>query len=1019
MALLGVHHLHVLLDQVADGERERRARLRERHALGRHVGALLDAQPLAGDHEAARLRGHLAAVGRGHVGGLRAHAEDAGVLPGLERHLAVLGRARDQATERRLGAEGQRPELAAETDAHGVRRRPAERRREALGERAQRGRVRVGRAPAVAPAERDERVHEQLEARLVALHARDGARHLGDGTRLAREDQAVAAGEALLEAAVLLLALVEADHDAVPQAPDQALDGGRLRVALAREGERHFGHPLEVQELRPARQLGRVTRVELAGVGERGERPRPLRERLAVDEVAVVGAERLVERVGERVEELLVDGEAAGARVDQELHAPGRERDVAAAAGPVADQAVGVDGGREPLEDVAHRARRGLLAALLGEHAAELAEREERRGAAESLLGAAVGVALEEIEAGRHAQQRRLVGDEHRAAHGAGPRGLGDRGQRDRRAGAQLREQACGHALAVVADGELHLEGVAHAVGEPLDGHLEGDLVAGELALGGVRRRGHLDRELDALGALGRPGDLARGRAGDRRPLRRDLRLPRAALAFHDAADAGGRERVAGADEARERRLHDDREPHRHLAGREAEALGAAHRLGAELEVGQVVGERYLHGRHAVGADLDRRVVVRHRLEAPAHGDLLEEAGLLALAARAPRLLGERQVAEDEAARVAHGEPRPGVDEEVRDRVEALLLPEGQDGLVDEPERHLARERLLPRVAEADRHRDRVTRARLRRVLERHVDAVVDRVHLDPRRGGDGRGLAQVRLALRRGGGAGDAAAHQDEVDGELRSVGPLHGELQGRAPALHLDPLIRVALRPLGDGERAALLEGALQHERGRLPGVVGLLVGRDLEDARRRLGPGDGLGAAGVEVDADHLCASETVMGLELDDVDARVVERQVEGRRLLAARDGRLGDLLVDHVGHVAGHAVREVAGAEVRVPLAVQQPHLHLGALLQAAIRADHDHLGRDLGRALEVARHLEPEDEGRERDDVLRVGDGLVVGAGHRRLDHVGARLRGRLDGGVEGELRGAVLVGGVVLLELA
>src|SRR5439155_908324 len=126
----------------------------------------------------------------------------------------------------------------------------------------------------------------------------------------------------------------------------------------------------------------------------------------------------------------------AGARVDQEVDRPRRERHVAAAAGPVADQAVGVYGRWEPLEDVAHRARRGLLPALLGEHAAELAEREERRGAAESLLGAAVRVALEEVEAGRHSQQRRLVGDEHRAAHGAGPRGLGDRGQCDRRAGA-------------------------------------------------------------------------------------------------------------------------------------------------------------------------------------------------------------------------------------------------------------------------------------------------------------------------------------------------------------------------------------------------------------------------------------------------------------------------------------------------------------------------------------------------------------------------------------------------------
>src|SRR5439155_8982739 len=140
----------------------------------------------------------------------------------------------------------------------------------------------------------------------------------------------------------------------------------------------------------------------------------------------------------------------------------------------------------------------------------------------------------------------------------------------------------------------------------------------------------------------------------------------------------------------------------------------------------------YLHRRHAVGADLDRRVVVRHRLEAPAHGDLLEEARLLAFAARAPRLFGERQVAEDQAARVAHGETRPGLGQEVRDRVEALLLPERQHGLVDEPERHLAGERLLLQVAEADRHRDRVARAGPGGVPAVTGGAVVARVTFTP-----------------------------------------------------------------------------------------------------------------------------------------------------------------------------------------------------------------------------------------------------------------------------------------------
>src|SRR5207249_146300 len=195
--------------------------------------------------EAARVPRDPAPVGGGYVRRLGAHAEDGGALAGLERHLALLAGGRDQAAERRLGAEGERLQVAAEADAHRVPPRPRQRRREALGKRAQRRRVGVGRAPAVAPPERDQRVHQELEARLVALHARDGARDLGDRPRLAGENETVAAREALLEAAVLLLALVEADHDAVPQAPDEALDGGRLRVALARERERHLGHALQ------------------------------------------------------------------------------------------------------------------------------------------------------------------------------------------------------------------------------------------------------------------------------------------------------------------------------------------------------------------------------------------------------------------------------------------------------------------------------------------------------------------------------------------------------------------------------------------------------------------------------------------------------------------------------------------------------------------------------------------------------------------------------------------------------
>src|SRR5262249_51198145 len=133
--------------------------------------------------------------------------------------------------------------------------------------------------------------------------------------------------------------------------------------------------------------------------------------------------------------------------------------------------------------------------------------------------------------------------------------------------------------------------------------------------------------------------------------------------------------------------------------------------------------------------------------EAPADGHLLEEAALLALPARSAGLLRERDVAEDEPARIAHGEARRRVGQEVRNRVQALLLPEREHGLVHEPERHLAGKRLPPRVLERDLDGDRLARPGARRVLERHVDAVVDRVHLDPRGRGDRRRLPKVQTS--------------------------------------------------------------------------------------------------------------------------------------------------------------------------------------------------------------------------------------------------------------------------------
>ncbi len=82
-----------------------------------------------------------------------------------------------------------------------------------------------------------------------------------------------------------------------------------------------------------------------------------------------------------------------------------------------------------------------------------------------------------------------------------------------------------------------------------------------------------------------------------------------------------------------------------------------------------------------------------------------------------------------------------------------------------------------------------------------------------------------------------------------------------------------------------------------------------------------------------------------------------------------------------------------------------------------VGTDHHHLGLDAGRPLDVARHLEAEHEGRQRDDGAGGGHRLVVRAGDRRLDDVGAGLSGRLDGRIQHQVGGAAGVGRVLTLE--
>ncbi len=490
-----------------------------------------------------------------------------------------------------------------------------------------------------------------------------------------------------------------------------------------------------------------------------------------------------------------------------------------------------------------------------------------------------------------------------------------------------------------------------------------------------------------------------------------------AALALDDAPDRHRLEAVAGAHEARQRRLHQHRQPHRDLAGAEAEALGAARHLRADLEVGEVV--RQLDGDlgDAGRTDRDRGIEIGHRLEVEAHGDAIEEAPGLLLAHLAAGILGEGQEAEGQVAAVAQGQPRGDRGDEIGQRIEPLLAAQRQHRLVHQPQRHLAADRPPLRVGERDRDLDLLARPPLGGVAELDLDAVVERLHLEPGGGGDGGGLAEVGVAARLRRRARHPPALEHEVHRQARRIVAVDRQLEGGGAAFDRQPLIGVAFRRLDHRQRPAALEGALEHQhRGLARPVLGL-VGDDVEGARRRLGPGHGLLAPGVEIDRHDLRAAQPVARLDLDDVDAGARDGQGHRLRAGAARQLDLGDLLVHDVGAIARHAVGEVGGLQVRMPLALQQAHGDRLPGERLVVGADHHHLGLDAGGPLDVARHLEAEHEGRQRDDGAGGGHRLVVGAGDRRLDHVGARLRRRLDGRVEHQLGGAGRVGRVLALE--
>ena len=478
---------------------------------------------------------------------------------------------------------------------------------------------------------------------------------------------------------------------------------------------------------------------------ESHEGPGPLREALAVDEAAVVGAERLLEGAQEARQHLLVDGVARGLRLHEELHRPGREGNVAGRARPVRHQAVRVDGRGNEGQGVLHRAVHVLLAALLAEQGPELAEGDVGAGPAHLLLGAAVGVVAEEVEARGHAHERGLSRQQDLAPQGARPSRLRHRGQCEGHARLQLLELALREALAIVPQGQPRLEGVARSVGAALHAHAEQHLGPLGLAFGSARRRLHGDGYLDALGLVRGEDELEACRTLKLDALRAHFGRPRSSFAFDHPAHRGRGEAVARPHEARQGGLDDHGQPHRHLGGGVAEPFGPARDLRPQLEGREVVGELHGDGGGAGRTHHDGRVVVRHRLEVLAHGGAIEQPRFLHPAV-APGVLGEGQGSQGQVARVVDAQVRLGPGQEVGHRVEALLAAQGQDGRVHQPKRDLAGQGSALGILEVDGDVDLLPRTRGLRVLQAGRHLVRHRVHVDPGRGREGGGLAEIRV---------------------------------------------------------------------------------------------------------------------------------------------------------------------------------------------------------------------------------------------------------------------------------
>lgn len=208
---------------------------------------------------------------------------------------------------------------------------------------------------------------------------------------------------------------------------------------------------------------------------------------------------------------------------------------------------------------------------------------------------------------------------------------------------------------------------------------------------------------------------------------------------------------------------------------------------------------------------------------------------------------------------------------------------------------------------------------------------------------------------------------------------------------ARDVEPAVDVSGRLLDHHQRAGGLEGALQHQLRGLARCVALLVGDDGEEPLLRPLPGDGPGAAGVQVGGESLDPPQLVAPRQLDHVDAGVLDGEGDRDGVLRGPDCPLGDLHVLLLGDVLRLAGGEGGLAELAVPDAPVEPDDHLLPLHALVVGPHRDDPRDHLARLLEVTLELHPQHERRERPDLVGCAHLLVVRSGDGRLEAVGAR----------------------------